>query len=320
MKIHGKIDHRHSSRKNAKNAAPKPAVFFILSLNPVYFFNINGAIMRIVILFFVLVSGIYYFTYYPGYVAFQEQKKREFSLPFIETIHTSLKTYSDKQPNNLFPEEINGYKTLRQLVISEGKSIPENQNETKIDYIDYETVDRKTYILRINIEDNEQYFFVLYPGGIIEAFSVNTIDDKNVKETIRTLLNMDRALLTKNTSEYVSFYSSDATISIKENIHEKPKTNKNIKKIKSESYEDLGSYASSFEKFYNTSLPTLRKRNRIYIEGNGPDWKVNSGYIEEGTIGGENYTKDGQTLYTFALNKSPIRVIGDKSFAFIYFQ
>ena len=276
--------------------------------------------MRIIIFFFVLIAGIYYFTYYPGYVAFQEQKKREFSLPFIETIHASLKTYSDKQPNNLFPEEIDGYETLRQLVISEGNSIPENQNDTKIDYINYETVDRKTYILRINIEDNKQYFFILYPGGIIEANSFVTIEDKNVMETIRTLLNMDRALLMKNTSDYVSFYSSDATISIKEDFHEKTKTNKNKKKVKSESYEDLASYAGSLEKFYNTSLPKLRKRNEIFIERSGQDWEVHSGYIEEGTIGGENYTKDGRTLYTLNLSKNPIRVINDKSFASIYFQ
>jgi hypothetical protein len=276
--------------------------------------------MRIVIFFFVLIPGIYYFTYYPGYVAFQEQKKREFSLPFIETIHTSLKTHSDKQPNNLFPEEIDGYETLRQLVLSEGNSIPENQKDTKIDYINYETVDRKTYNLRINIEDNEQYFFVLYPGGIIEANSFKTIDDKDVMETIRILLNMDRALLTKNTSEYVSFYSSNATISIKEDIHEKPKTNKNIKKIKSESYENLASYASSLDKFYNTSLPKLRKRNEIFIERSGQDWEIHSSYIEEGTIGGKKYTKDGRTLYTIAINEKPIRVIDDKSYASIYFQ
>jgi hypothetical protein len=82
----------------------------------------------------------------------------------------------------------------------------------------------------------------------------------------------------------------------------------------------LGSYASSLEKFYNTSLPKLRKRNEIFIERSGQDWEVHSSYIEEGTMGGENYTKDGRTLYTIALNKKPIRVIDDKSFASIYFQ
>ena len=69
-------------------------------------------------------------------------------------------------------------------MIYEGKSIPENQNKTKIDHIKYETADRKTYILRLNIEGNNQHFYILYPGGIIETCNFDEIDDKNVMALI----------------------------------------------------------------------------------------------------------------------------------------
>lgn len=276
--------------------------------------------MKIGCLIPLIICGYYFIAYFPGFLAYQDQMKRRSALPFIETIHSALNTYSEKQPNNLFPEEINGYEALRQLVTYEGKSIPKNQNDTTIDHVKYETADRKTYILRFNIKDNDQHFYILYPGGIIQTYKFDELDDKKAMAIIGTLLNMDRALLIKNTSEYVSFYSSDATISIKQIFYKGLRTDKNRKEIKSESYEDLASYTSSLEKFYNTTLPKLRKRNEIGIYKNETDWEVHSTYIEEGTLGKKKYIKDGRNIYTITLNKKPISVIDDKSHAFIHFH
>lgn len=276
--------------------------------------------MKIGCLIILLFFGYLFVAYFPGYLAYKDQQKRRLALPYVETIHTSLKTYSDKQTNNLFPEKIDGYEALRLIVKYEGKSIPENQNETKIDHIKYETSDRKTYILRLKIKDNNQHFYILFPGGIIETYKNDEIDDNHMMALIRTLLNMDRALFLKDISEYVSLYSLDANISIKNTFYNGLSTEKNRRKIRSENYEDFSSYANSLEKFYNTALPKLRKRNEIRIYRNDTGWEVHSDYIEEGKLGGEKYIKDGLTLYTISLNKKPISIIGDKSFASIYFH
>ena len=135
-------------------------------------------------LIILIVGGFLFIAYFPGYLAYRDQGKRQYAFTFIETIHASLKIYSDKQPNNLFPEEINSYEVLRQLVIDAGKSIPKNQTDTKIEYLKYETADRKTYILRLNIEDNVSHFYILYPDGIIKTYKHDQIDDKNVMEQI----------------------------------------------------------------------------------------------------------------------------------------
>ena len=254
----------------------------------------------------------------PGYLAFQKQKKREFALPFMKTIHSSLKIFSEKQPKNLFPTELNDYEVLRQIVNDVGKSIPENQADTKIDYFKYETTDRNHYILRINIEDNTTHFFILYPDGIIEVYKNDPIDDKSVMELVRTILFMDRALIEKDVAEYLKYYQSDASIHIKDKTYKGRPTDKNYKELKSIIYEDMDSYSNSLLDFYSNSLPEYRKREKIFIKKNEQNREVHSGYIEEGTINGQRYRKNGRSMYEIKLFKRPKYIVNDKSFAFIY--
>ena len=266
-----------------------------------------------------MIGGFFFLAYFPGFLAYQEQKKRQASFPFIKTIHASLKTYSDNQPNNLFPEEIKSYKILRQLVIETGKSIPEDQADTKIDYLKYETSDRKNYILRLNIEDNVNHFYILYPDGIIETSIHDQIDDKAVMELIRTLLYMDRAILSRNISLCSKYYTSSASISITHNSYQGRPIDKNKKNINLTSYKEFTSYINSLEDFYSNTSAKHRKRDEIYIARNGTNWEVHSNYIEEGTFRGKMYIKDGRTMYTIMLSKKPNYIVGDKSFASIYF-
>jgi hypothetical protein len=278
----------------------------------------NKAKNSIGCLIILLIGGYYFIAYFPGFLDYRDKLKRQFAFPFIETIHSSLKTYSDIEPNNLFPEEIKSYEMLRQLIIDAGKSIPKNQADTKIDYLLYETTDRKTYILRINIKNNDKYFYILYPSGIIETYKYDQIDDKNVMELIRTLLYMDQALILRNISAYISNYSSRPIISIKQNFYKGLSTEKNRKKTNSESYENLTAYINFLEKFYSMTLPKSRKRNEISIKKGGPDWELHSSYIEEGTFEGKKYVKEGRTIQTITLSKKAKCIVADKSLASIY--
>jgi hypothetical protein len=272
----------------------------------------------LVCLIFILI-GLFYFTaYFPGFLAYQDQKKREIALPFIETIYASLKIYSDKQPENLFPKEINNYGDLSRLVNEAGKYIPKNQNDTKIDYLHYETTDRKNFILSLTIESNDMHFFIVYPEGIITITNLASIEYSSAMELIRTLLKMDLALLKRKVPIYLSYYKSYTSINIISKSYKVRRTDKNREILSSNSYVDLESYSSSMINFYSRAFPNYRKRDEIFINKEGKYLNLHSSYIEEGIINEEKYLKEGRNIYKMELLKRSPYIGDDKSFYSIY--
>jgi hypothetical protein len=268
-------------------------------------------------LVFLIIGGFFFLAYFPGFLAYQDQKKREFALPFMETIQSSLKIYSEKQPNDLFPSEINNYDVLCQIVNNAGKSIPKIQADTKIDYFKYETTDRKSYILRIFIEDNDYHFFTVYPDGIIEV-SKEVLSVDAVMELVRTTLYMDRALQEKDMTEYFKYYSPDAYLRITHTTYQGHRPPLNRNELESIIHADLDLYSDSLMKFYRSTSVKFRKRERMSIRRNGQLWEVSSDYSEEGTKKGKKYLKDGGSRYSIALSESSNHIVNDRSNASIY--
>ncbi len=266
-------------------------------------------------LIFLIMWGFIFTLFYPSYLVYQDQGKREFALPFIKTIQSSLRIYSEQQPNNLFPSEINDYEVLCQIVNKAGKSIPKIQADTKIEYFRYEATDRKSYILNIHIEDNKLFFFTLYPDGILEVRNLDQIGD-SAMELVGTILNMDRALQENDMTEYFKYYSPDATIHIRHKAYKGHRPV--ISERESIVHEDLELYFDSLLEFYSNTFIEYRKRKDISISKKEQYWEVHSSYIEEGTIKGKKYRKDGQNIYSVDLSERPNYIVNDKSYASIY--
>jgi hypothetical protein len=214
--------------------------------------------------------------------------------------------------------EVNNYEAIRQIVSGAGQSIPENQTDTRIDDFQYETTAQESYILRVNIDDNDRYFFTLYPDGIIEICKHDPIDTKLAMEFVRMLLYMDRALKERELTEYFSYYATQATIHISHKTYKGSRPDFTSKELTSIVCEDLDVYTESLTDFYINAFPEYRKREEIFIEGNDQNWEVHSSYIEEGTIEGQKYRKDGRSIYGIALSERPKYIVSDESFAFIY--
>jgi hypothetical protein len=278
--------------------------------------NRSGCLILMFIGLFLGYIAFIFTAYFPGFIAYRQEGIRKFAFPYIETIHHSLTMYSNQQSKNLFPAEINNYEVLSQIVNNAGKSIPNNQADTKISYFEYETTDRNNYILQINIEKNTSHFFILYPDGIIEV--QGPTDDKSVMELVKTLLFMDRALIDNNIAEYLKYYQSDTFFHIEDKTYKGRPTDKNYKNFKSIVYKDMDTYSNSILNFYSNKVPEYRKRSEIYVSKNEQNWEVHSSYIEEGTFKGQKYLKDGRNIYKIAFSKSHKYIINDESFTFIY--
>lgn len=136
---------------------------------------------------FTAIALTFSLMYVPGYLAYRAEIKRRTACPFIAMIHKSLNGYSETESHHLFPLKIENYGVLSHLVSSQGGLLPEKQSDTKIDSFQYETNDRKSYLLRINIRGNEQYFYVLLPMGIIEIAKFDSIDDEPIMNLVRRI-------------------------------------------------------------------------------------------------------------------------------------
>lgn len=273
---------------------------------------------RLGCLILILIGLYFLIVHYPGFIAYEKHKKRASVIPFMKTIHSSLKIYAEKQQKNLFPEKIGDYGVLRQMVSDADKSIPKNQADTKIEYFQYETTDRNDYILRINIEGEATHFFVLYPAGIIEIIKHDPISDNSVMELVKMLLFMDRALQKKDAAEYFKYYQPDASIHITYKTYRGHQTDKNRKELKSIVYEDMESYSNSLLDFYSNTFLEYRKREEIFIKRKEQKWEVHSGYIEEGITNGQKYSTDGRSMYEITFSQRPKYIVNDKSYALIY--
>jgi hypothetical protein len=278
--------------------------------------NRSGCLILMFIGLFLGYIAFIFTAYLPGFIAYRQEWIRKFTFSIIETIHHSLTMYSNKHPKNLFPAEINNYEVLSQIVNDAGKSIPNNQADAKISYFKYETTDINHYILQINIEKNTSHFFILYPDGIVEVQAPT--DDKSVIELVKILLFMDRALKENKIAEYLKYYQPDTIFHIEDNTYKGRPTDKNYKNFKSIVYEDMDLYSNSLLNFYSNTVPEYRKRSEISVRKNKQNWEVHSSYIEEGTIKGQKYLKDGRNIYEIALYKSQKYIVNDKSFTFIY--
>jgi hypothetical protein len=269
------------------------------------------------LLVFLGFFGFLLLAYGPGFLAYQEQKKRHSAKLYLETIRSSLKIYSEEQPDKSFPAEMNSYEDITEIVNDAGKSIPSNQADAEIESFQYETEDQKSFILYIKIEDNDRHFFVVYPDSIIEGIRYDPIDTESAMELVRTLLYMDRALIERDPAGYLGYYSSKATIGVEHTTYKgRVRFEKNV--VKSIVYEELDSYSRSLMDAYSNRFPKYRKREDIFIEKSGENWEVHSGYIEEGTIQERKYREEGRTKYEVSPSKRPDCVLRDDSFAFVH--
>jgi hypothetical protein len=283
---------------------------------------------RLGCLLFIIFGGIggFLFTaYFPGYLAHRDRMKRRQCMPFIEAIQSSLQIYSETHSEKLFPLEVRNYEAIRQIVSNAGKSIPNSQTDAMIDYFRYETTKGKSYILHIIIEGDDQHFFTLYPHGIIEVSAIDQIDTESAMGLVRALLYMDRAIKDRDAAKYLAYYSPEAPISIKRKTYKGEPYSGD--EVSSAVYDDLSSYSKGLTDFYSNAFPEHREREEIFISrqeqhwgvvSSHTDWEISSGYTEEGTIQGQKYLENGQSIYGMALSKSPQCIVSDESFSFIY--
>jgi len=269
-------------------------------------------------LIFFLVGGFLFIAYFPGFMAYRAQGRREIAFPYLEKIHSSLRAYSENHPLNLFPAEMPHYEASRQIAGAAGQTLPAEQSETKIERLDYETNNRKDYLLRVGIEGNDSHFFVLYPGAIMEVSEIDRIDDDLAMQAIKMLLNMDRALEENNVAGYMRHYSPNAAVKIRHTIYKRASSASKQKRLKNVSYDDLNIYFQSLADFYSEARPGRRKREDVLFDQDGRNWKLHSSYAEEGIHKGKPYRIEGRSMFVLSPFDPPRFVRSDHSYASIY--
>lgn len=224
----------------------------------------TGCLNAIIGILFALFILYILATAVPGFLAYRD-RGRIVRIPSIaKEIQTALKTYAEKHPARLYPENIPNYEALRMIVSKQGGAIPEKQSEAVIGNIQYESENGNNYILIVEGDVNsENRFFLVTPDGVtkfLRAYSKTSPDIKKITnmQIMKLLTNIDRNLINKEIDGVFDSYAPSAKLNIRHTIIRSGEKDRKI------CFSDLESYKNSLKETFTRSSSFSRKREDIY--------------------------------------------------------
>ncbi len=113
----------------------------------------------------MVIIGFFFLTYtVPGFLAYREQRRLEEAENWSQVIQKALAAYKENLKDHIYPLNISDWKTLRELVGSQGINIPDSSMAARIKTFRYESVNGSDYLLTIDVdipEDTHRDRFLL---------------------------------------------------------------------------------------------------------------------------------------------------------------
>jgi hypothetical protein len=103
--------------------------------------------------FLMIIIGFFFLTYtVPGFLAYREQRRLEEAENWSQVIQKALAAYKENLKDHIYPLNISDWKTLRELVGSQGINIPDSSMAARIKTFRYESVNDSDYLLTIDVD------------------------------------------------------------------------------------------------------------------------------------------------------------------------